>query len=107
MSRDQEIYREIAQILYNVSLDDSVTVKYKVHIGDVGDPQASRMESLAINADGKEESGLGNKQSRFDLMGALYELRDFFIKNGQPSWNYCELEFNILTKELSTSFSYN
>jgi len=65
-----------------------------------------QMRSLAINADGKEESGLGNKESRFALMEALYELRDFFIEQGQPSWNDCELEFNVLTKEFSTSFLY-
>jgi hypothetical protein len=106
-SRDQEIYQELAQVLYDVSLDDSVLVRFKVELADVGEPVVAEYHAVAINAEGKRESDIDNSNQYSTVTDALYELRDFFIKNGQPSWNVCELEFNIITKELYTSFVYN
>jgi len=70
-SRDQEIYQELAQVLYDVSLDDSVLVRFKVELADVGEPVVAEYHAVAINAEGKRESDIGNSNQYSTVTDAL------------------------------------
>ncbi|CAE6874295.1 hypothetical protein R75465_08500 [Paraburkholderia aspalathi] len=105
MTRDQELYREIGQILYEAAPDESEKIVMRAKLvpqGDVCEFEydyvgRDNSEKWFLTSDGKVDQSLREH---------LVALRDFFVSQNQPVWSGCEFVLNVADGTFSVRFSY-
>ncbi|WP_186649851.1 immunity protein YezG family protein [Fluviispira vulneris] len=104
MTKDQEIYQKIAQILHNIIPEDGKIIIMKSEL--VKENDCATFNFDYINNNGEQnwvtETGIaGGKLRRL-----LAELREFMMSQNQPYWQGCHFQLDIETGKISIEFIY-
>lgn len=110
MSLDDEIYKEIGQLLYNSAPDDAKLIIMDAELSPEGDSCRFNYDYINDNNEKKwflPEDGLTDQR----LRELLVSLREFFIENfkskQKPFWHGCIVKLDIEKSEINIEFKYD
>lgn len=110
MSLDDEIYKEIGQLLYNSAPDDAKLIIMDAELSPEGDSCRFNYDYINDNNEKKwflPEDGLTDQR----LRELLVSLREFFIENfkskQKPFWHGCIAKLDIEKSEINIEFKYD
>lgn len=104
-SRDQEIYSEIANILYCIAPEDSKIIIMKAELSLLGSNCIFKFNYYDIY--NIKNWFLPDDKANQDLHKILIKLRDFYISQNQPAWIGCEFVVDVDSGKIKIEFKYD
>ena len=104
MSRDQEIYEKIGELLMSSAPKKSNRIIMRAELSNKSDH--CRFEFDWVDGKGNTEWYMVESNITDELTDFLIELNDFFVSQNQPSWNSCQFTLEINGK-FGIEFDYD
>lgn len=110
MSMDDEIYKEIGQLLYNSAPDDAKVIIMDAELSAEGD--SCRFNYDYVNENGEEnwflpEDGLIDQRLRELLVSLRKTFMDNFHSKEKPFWHGCTAKLDVEKAEINIAFRYD
>ena len=106
MSRDQEIYAQIGNLIYTAAPEGASKIVMKAsRIAPEGD--AARFQYNSYFPDGKTEGFTAGGKINNKILSLLVELRHLLEFHGGSFWGACEFSLNTTDGSFSIDFNYD
>lgn len=109
MRKDNDIYNDIGQILFNIAPNDAKKVILQAEFVPEGDVCTFLYDYVDINDDIQWFEN-GSAQASGELMDYLIELKrytlDNNLTNGHPIWTGCIVTVDIENSKINIEFKY-